>query len=58
MILLTRSEKQYLENNGCIFKRDLHKTMGTGKKTTYYATENNRVMILLEKYKNEIQKKN
>lgn len=55
MIQVTRAERNYLEQNGCIFRRDLHKTVGTGRKTTYYATENDRVMSLLEKYKNEIR---
>ena len=58
MIQVTKLERDYLEENGCIFKRDLHKTVGAGKKTTYYATENYRVMSLLEKYKNEIRQKN
>lgn len=53
MIQVTRVERNYLEANGCLFGRDLHKTVGTGKKTTYYATENDRVMTLLEKYRNK-----
>lgn len=55
MIQVTRAERNYLEQNGCVFRRDLHKTVGTGRKTTYYATENDRVMSLLKKYKNEIR---
>ena len=55
MIQVTRADRNYLEQNGCVFRRDLHKTVGTGRKTTYYATENDRVMSLLKKYKNEIR---
>lgn len=51
MIKITKNQRDYLEGNGCIFGRDLHRTFGKHK--TYYATENNRVMTLLEKYKEE-----
>lgn len=49
MIKISKNQRDYLEQNGCIFGRDLHRTYS--KKKKYYATENNRVMTLLEKYK-------
>lgn len=58
MIQVNRNQRNYLEANGCIFGRDLHRTIAKGRKKTYYATENNRVMTLLEKYENEVRQKN
>ena len=58
MIQVNRNLRNYLEANGCIFGRDLHRTIGKGKKKTYYATENSRVMTLVEKYNNEVRQKN
>lgn len=51
MIKISKNQRNYLEQNGCIFGRDLHRTYSKNK--TYYATENNKVMTLLEKYKEE-----
>ena len=58
MVLITRNQRDYLEENGCIFERDLHRTIGKGKKKSYYATENKRVMTLLERYKKEVESNN
>lgn len=56
MIKITKGQRDYLENNGCIFQRDLHRTFGKHKH--YYATENSKVMTLLEKYEEEVRKNN
>lgn len=56
MIKITRNQRDYLEQNGCVFGRDLHRTYSKNKR--YYATENNRVMTLFEKYKEETTIKN
>ena len=49
MLKISKEERDYLEKNGCSFPEDLHKTVGKGKRKTYYATENNKVKNLLAK---------
>lgn len=51
MVSITKNEKNYLENNGCKWKSDLHRTYSNVK--SYYATENRKVLTLLEKYRKE-----
>ena len=48
MLRISKEERDYLEKNGCSFPDDLHKTVGKGKRKTYYATENSKVKKLLE----------
>lgn len=55
MFEISRNQRFYLEKNGCIFGRDLHRTVGKGKKKSYYATENDRVKMLIKKYNNEVK---
>lgn len=55
MIKISKNQRYYLEANGCIFGRDLHRTYSKNKR--YYATENDRVKTLLEKYKEETRVK-
>jgi hypothetical protein len=55
MISITKTQRDYLEANGCCFPDDLHRTYG--KKKHYYATENGKVKALLKKYEEEIKSK-
>ena len=55
MIKISKNQRVYLEANGCIFGRDLHRTYSKNKRD--YATENDRVKTLLEKYKEETRVK-
>lgn len=56
MVKITKAQRDYLEENGCIFGRDLHRTYGKHK--TYYCTENKRSMYLLEEYEKMVKPKN
>lgn len=49
MILISKKECELLQKEGFKFGRDLNKTVGSGKKRTYYATESQRVMETLNK---------
>lgn len=51
MLKISKEERDYLESNGCVFPDDLHKTVGKGKRKTYYATENSKVKNLLAQRK-------
>jgi len=51
MIKITKNEKDYLLNNGCQWYRDIH---ASTTRRHYYATENNRVKKLLDKYKRQV----
>ena len=56
MISITNKQKDYLENNGCIWGDDLHRTHSKYKK--YFATESGKVKSLLRQYESEIRSKN
>jgi hypothetical protein len=51
LVIITKKEMEYLESNGCVWEEELHHTIGKGKKKTYYATENGKVLSLLSKYR-------
>ena len=51
MFRISKEERDYLENHGCTFPEDLHKTIGKHK--TYYATENAKVKQLLNQRRKE-----
>jgi hypothetical protein len=53
MVKISKEERDYLERNGCVFPDDLHRTVGKGKRKTYYATENYKVKQLLAQRKRE-----
>ena len=53
MIKITKNERNYLEQNGCKFGEDLHRTYSKHK--TYYATESKEVLNLLNKYNKMIR---
>ena len=55
MLRISKEERDYLEKNGCSFPEDLHKTVGKGKRKTYYATENSKVKRLLEQRRKAIK---
>lgn len=52
MLKISKEERDYLEQHGCAFPDDLHKTIGKHK--TYYATENAKVKKLLEQRRKEL----
>lgn len=53
MFKISKLERDFLESNGCKFPYELHKTLGTSKHCTYYASETNRVLDLLKEYKDK-----
>ena len=53
MIRINIRQKDYLLENGFKFGKDLHHTVGAGKKKTYYATESEKVMNCLNKLAKE-----
>lgn len=55
MVRITKQQRDYLENHGCTFPEDLHRTYSKHK--TWYATENKKVLSLLRKYMEEIKSK-
>lgn len=55
MIKITKNQRDYLEDNGCVFSDDLHRTYGKHK--TYYATESPKVKTLLKQYEEEVKSK-
>ena len=57
MLKISKEERDYLESNGCVFPDDLHKTVGKGKRKTYYATESPKVKALLKQYEEEVKSK-
>ena len=56
MINITKAQRQYLENNGCVFGEEIHATHSRYKH--YYAVETGKVKSLLKKYESEIRSKN
>lgn len=55
MITITKKQRDYLEEHGCSFPEDLHRTYGKHKK--WYATENNKVKKLLKQMEEDIKMK-
>lgn len=55
MIKITKNQRDYLEENGCCFPNDLHRTYGKHK--SWYATENKKVKMLLEQYEEKVKSK-
>ena len=49
MITIDRRQRDYLLKNGFKYGKDIHHTVGKGKKKTYYATESQKVMACLNK---------
>lgn len=47
LVIISQKECMDLQKAGCIFGRDIHKTTGSGKNKTYYATESEKVKPLL-----------
>lgn len=41
----------YLKSQGFKNQEDIHKTVGSGKKATYFATESHKVLNSLEKFR-------
>ena len=56
MISITKSQKDYLEQNGCEFGEDLHTTHSHHHH--YYATESGKIKTLLKNYERELKSKN
>ena len=55
LIKISKTQRNYLEANGCSFPEDLHHTYGKHK--TYYATESPKVKALLKQYEEEVKSK-
>lgn len=51
MIIINKDEKDYLLSKGYKFCDHIHKTVGSGKNKTYYATESSGLMKDLFKYR-------
>lgn len=45
-------------NNGFIMKEDIHKTIGQGKKATFYATESEEIVNFIKNYRENYNIKN
>jgi hypothetical protein len=55
MISITTQQKDFLEQNGCTWGEDLHRTHSKYKK--YFATESAKVKSLLKMYESDIRSK-
>ena len=53
MVKIDKRQKDYLLECGFVFGRDLHHTVGKGKKKTYYATESEKIIECLKKLEKE-----
>lgn len=51
MVKITKTEMNYLKSQGFKNQEDIHKTVGSGKKATYFATESHKVLDSLEKFR-------
>ena len=49
MITIDRRQRDFLLKNGFKYGKDIHHTVGKGKKKTYFATESQKVLSCLEK---------
>ena len=56
MIRISNAQKQFLLDNGCKYHKDIHATHGHSNHT--YATESERVMMLLKMYSKGIPHSN
>lgn len=53
MIKIDKQMRNYIEENGCKFGDELHRSYGKNK--TYYATESKKVLKLIEEYKSKVK---
>lgn len=53
MIIISKKECELLQKSGFKFGKDIHKTTGSGKNKTYFATESEKVMNFLNNIRNE-----
>lgn len=52
MVIISKRERDYLEQNGCLFGDELHRTAARkSKKKTYFATESRKVTTLLYQFR-------
>ena len=51
MVVITKKERDYLESQGRVFGKDIHKTRTRYKK--YFLTESNKNMELLNRFREE-----
>lgn len=51
---ITKKEMEYLKSRGFKNKEDIHKTVATGKKASYFATESYEVMKCLLAFRSSI----
>jgi hypothetical protein len=56
MISISKKERAYLENHGCVVGEDIHVTHSRFKHS--FAVENGKVKSLLKQYESEIRSKN
>ena len=56
MISITKNQRDYLEENGCLFGEDIHGTHSRFRH--YFAVESKKVKSLLKQYDNDVKPKN
>lgn len=54
MVKITKTEMEHLKALGFKNKEDIHRTIASGKKITYFATESYEVMRALTDYRKSI----